>query len=168
MELIINFLSKFDHPFFVLLITIIGSIIFGYRASRDKANIIETLIYILVNLTLIICVGFFAYNADPIHFKNESRPIWSILGFSLALLVNGFVLLIMFLLYCHQNPQKFIRNNKIIFKGSYLFGALFYFLSFGPVFLGAGIMGFLEYNYPIRGIMVFLYLIPLILGFYLI
>ena len=167
MELIIKVLTEFDHPLYGLLITIIGSIFFGFRASRDRVNVIETLLYTILSWVLFIGIGCFFRNANPVYLGNESGYIWSVTVFSLAQLVNGLVLLIMFLLYCSQNPQKFIKNNRIVFKASALFGALFSFISMGLVFLGGAVMAFVVYHFQLRGILAFVDLIPLIIGFYL-
>ena len=147
-------------------VSIIASIIFGNRASKQKTGIAEILLFaiILVGSVIIemILIGY--------YFPLKMHVVSSILGltaFGLIFLVSSLIILIIFLKYARKNPKNFVYNNEIDFEARPIFGAIFGFCMWGIGMLGATGTGWLEVIVPktVRGLIPFLFVIsPLILG----
>ena len=144
-------ITKINNPYPILIITIIASCIFGYRASRNKAGVVEVLLYALVSVASAILVMIAAGNYCP--SPNEKlQLVWGTVGFPLTFLINGLVLLLAFLNYSRQNPTKFVVNNEIVFQKSFIFGGILNYIFYGILLLGlAGIAYFVECT-NIRGL----------------
>lgn len=143
-------ITKINNPYPILIITILASCIFGYRASRNKAGVVEVLLYALVSVGSAILVMIATANYCP--SPNEKlQLVWGTVGFPLTFLINGIVLLITFLNYSRKNPTKYLHNNEIVFERSYIFGGILNYIFYGLVLLGLAGMGYFVGCTNIRG-----------------
>ena len=156
-------ITKINNPYPILIITIIASCIFGYRASRDKAGVVEVLLYALVSAGGSILVIIATVYYCP--FKNDRvQMFWGAIGFALTFLIDGIVLLLIFLDYSRKNPTKYLHNKEIVFEKSYIFGGILNYIFYGLVLLGLAGMYYLVECTNIRGLIALIDLIPLVLG----
>ena len=156
-------ITKINNQYPILIITIIASCIFGYRASRNKAGVVEMLLYVLVSaggsILVIIATAYYC------PFKNDRvQMVWGTIGFALTFLIDGIALLLTFLNYSRKKPTKYLHNNEIVFERSYIFGGILNYIFYGLVLLGLAGMGYFVGCTNIRGPIALIDLIPLILG----
>ncbi|GBG04466.1 hypothetical protein NR996_01920 [Lactobacillus rodentium] len=147
-------------------VSIIASIIFGNRASKQKTGILEILLFAFIIVgSVIIEMILIAY-----YFPLKMHIISNILGltaFGLIFLVSSLIVLTLFLKYVKKNPTDFIYNNEINFEAGPVFGTIFGFSMVGIMMLGATGTGWLEQIIPesVKGLIPFLIIIsPLVLG----
>ena len=151
-----------------LLISIMSSLFFGKKIligdyKIDKIHIGEITLYsfIIILSAAISIIG--AYNLAPVK-SSKIKFIYGEFGFSLIFIVNSIVLLSMLIKYIAKNSSKYVQDNKIYFKRSFIVGAISIFSTFGIISLGIEGMVLLQLLVSLKGIIALVYFVPLILG----